>query len=47
VFLEFQTVFIAVNLETKTWRELRGVQDGVFQIEVKFKAALDSYTQAQ
>ena len=47
VFLEFQTVFIAVNLETKTWKELRGVQDGVFQIEVKFKAALDSYTQAQ
>jgi hypothetical protein len=47
VFLEFQSIFIAVNLETKTWKELRGVQDGVFQIEVKFKAALDSYTQAQ
>jgi hypothetical protein len=47
VFLEVSGVFLAVTLETDTWQELRGVQDGVFQIEVEFKAALDSYRQAQ
>jgi len=47
VFIESGSVFVAVVLETDTWKELRGVQDGVFQIEVEFKAALDSYRQAQ
>lgn len=47
VFIEQDSVFIAVTLDTKSWKQKRGVQDGVFQIEVELRASLDSYTQSQ
>jgi hypothetical protein len=47
VFMEEGEDFIAVVIDAKKWQLKRGVQDGVFQLELEFKTALADYTQAQ
>jgi hypothetical protein len=47
VFLENGNDFVAVVIDAKKWQLKRGVQDGVFQLELDFKGSLADYTQAQ
>jgi hypothetical protein len=46
-FMEQGAEFVAITIDDKKWQLKRGVQDGVFQLEVEFKTALADYTQAQ
>jgi hypothetical protein len=46
-FMEQGAEFVAITIEDKKWQLKRGVQDGVFQLELEFKTALADYTQAQ
>jgi hypothetical protein len=46
-FMEQGSEFVAITIEDKKWQLKRGVQDGVFQLELEFKTALADYTQAQ
>lgn len=47
VFIEAGNVFVPVIVDTKKWMQKRGVQDGVFQLEVDIRGVLDNYTQSQ
>jgi len=47
VFIESGSSYVAVNVNTKSWRQKRGVQDGVFNLELEIQASLDNYLQGQ
>lgn len=46
VFAEVSSGYTAVNVNTKSWRQKRGVQDGVFNLELEIQTSLDDYTQS-
>jgi hypothetical protein len=39
--------YLSVNVNTKSWRQKRGVQDGVFNLEVEIQGSLDNFMQGQ
>jgi hypothetical protein len=47
VFIESGSSYVAVNVNTKSWRQKRGVQDGVFNLELEIQASLDNFMQGQ
>jgi hypothetical protein len=47
VFIESGNSYASVNVNTKSWREKRGVQDGVFNLEVEIQSSLDNFMQGQ
>jgi predicted nuclease of restriction endonuclease-like RecB superfamily len=47
VFMERGAEFISVIVDAKKWQLKRGVQDGVFQLELDLISSLADYTQAQ
>jgi hypothetical protein len=47
VFIESGSSYVAVNVNTKSWRQKRGVQDGVFNLELEIQASLDNFSQGQ
>ena len=47
VFGESGSSYVAVNVNTKSWRQKRGVQDGVFNLEVEIQGSLDNFMQGQ
>jgi hypothetical protein len=38
--------YTSVNVNSKSWREKRGVQDGVFNLELDIKSSLDNFRQS-
>jgi hypothetical protein len=46
VFIESGSSYVAVNVNTKSWRQKRGVQDGVFNLELEIQGSLDNFTQS-
>jgi hypothetical protein len=46
-FVEDGANFASIVIDAKKWQLKRGVQDGVFQLELDYRTALASYTQAQ
>ena len=46
VFIESGSGYASVNVNTKSWREKRGVQDGVFNLELEIQASLDNFMQS-
>jgi hypothetical protein len=47
VFIESGSSYVAVNVNTKSWRQKRGVQDGVFNLEMEIQGSLDNIMQGQ
>jgi hypothetical protein len=47
VFIESGSSYVAVNVNTKSWRQKRGVQDGVFNLEMEIQGSLDNFSQGQ
>jgi hypothetical protein len=47
VFIESGSSYVAVNVNTKSWRQKRGVQDGVFNLEMEIQGSLDNFMQGQ
>lgn len=47
VFIENGSSYVAVNVNTKSWRQKRGVQDGVFNLEMEIQGSLDNFMQGQ
>jgi hypothetical protein len=47
VFIESGNSYVAVNVNTKSWRQKRGVQDGVFNLEMEIQGSLDNFMQGQ
>jgi hypothetical protein len=47
VFIESGSSYVAVNVNTKSWRQKRGVQDGVFNLEMDIQGSLDNFMQGQ
>lgn len=39
--------YLSVNVNTKSWRQKRGVQDGVFNLEMEIQGSLDNFMQGQ
>jgi hypothetical protein len=39
--------YSSVNVNTKSWRQKRGVQDGVFNLEMEIQGSLDNFMQGQ
>jgi hypothetical protein len=47
VFIESGNSYVAVNINSKSWRQKRGVQDGVFNLEMEIQGSLDNFMQGQ
>jgi hypothetical protein len=47
VFIESGNSYVAVNVNSKSWRQKRGVQDGVFNLELEIQTSLDNFMQGQ
>ncbi len=47
VFAQNNQGYLSVNVNGKSWRQKRGVQDGVFNLELEIQGSMDNYLQGQ